>query len=75
MTTEELLLHFDGVQRTSRGYQDRLGVHYRAYYIRKGDKCWGYYVDPSQSYYLTWEAAKAARETHLNEHDVKIASR
>ena len=48
MTTEELLLHFDGVQRTSRGYQTRCPAHddrTPSLSIRDGErgvllKCW-----------------------------------
>lgn len=63
------------IVRYEESIQDRLGVHYRAYYIRKPDKCWGYYVNTSRPYYLTLKAAQAACETHLKEHDVQTASR
>lgn len=56
-----------GIYKISRYDQDlpnHLGVHYRAYYIRKPDKYWGYHVDPSQPYFLTLKAAQAACETH-----------
>ncbi len=45
--------------------QHHLGLHYRAYYIRKGDQHWGWYVTPTTPSYSTLEAAQAACETHL----------
>ncbi len=37
---------------------------YAAYYIKKGDRCWGYHVNPSEPYYDTLEAAQAACAVH-----------
>lgn len=55
------------IERYEQSIQDRLGVHYRAYYIRKPDTCWGYYVDPATSHYSTLKAAQTACERHEKE--------
>lgn len=56
-------------------HQYHLARHYRAYYIKKGDRYWGWYVDHATPSYSTLEAAQAACETHLKEHNVQTASR
>ena len=55
------------IVRYERSIADNLGPHYRAYYIRKPDKCWGYYVDKGQPYYLTLNTAKVACAKHQKE--------
>lgn len=55
------------IVRYDRCLAECLGPHYRAYYIRKPDKCWGYYVDSRQPHYPTFKAAQAACEVHAKE--------
>lgn len=62
------------IVRYERSIADHLGVHYRAYYIRKPDTCWGYYVDQRQHHYPTLKAAQAACETHAKESHATSAS-
>lgn len=37
---------------------------YTGYYIRKGEKNWGYHVNPKEPYYDTLEEAQAACSLH-----------
>lgn len=37
---------------------------YRAYHIRKGEKMWGYYVDPATPFYTRLADAQAACKRH-----------
>ncbi len=37
---------------------------YAVYFIRKGDKNWGYHVNPATRYYRTISEAKAACDAH-----------
>ena len=55
------------ISEYERCLAEHLGRHFRAYYIRKPDKCWGYYVDPQQPYYRTLKQAQAACERHEKE--------
>lgn len=53
------------VVQYAQSLSDRLGMHYRAYYIRGRDKYWGYYVDAGMPHYKTLKAAQAACDAHL----------
>ncbi len=63
------------VVRYERSLSDRLGVHYRAYYIRGKSKCWGYYVDAGTPYYLSLKEAQTACEKHSKEMHDQVTTR
>lgn len=52
------------IVRYDRDSQNYLRPTFRAYYIRKGDKNWGYYVDQHTPFYPSLKDAQAACVKH-----------
>lgn len=63
------------VEQYDASLQDRLGVHYRAYYKPTGWKHWGNYVDAGTPHYRTLKAAQVACATHLKGQHEQVTSR
>lgn len=52
------------IQRYSESADNRYRPTYRAYYIRQGDRNWGYYVEAGVPFYQTLADAQAACRAH-----------
>ena len=54
------------IQRYSESADNRYRPTYRAYYIRTGDRNWGYYVETGVPFYQTLAAAQSACQRHAD---------